>query len=86
MPPVEVLDHDRCLGHDPAIVVQKRDFRGRLQSLERRSGRRIAEVDQSWFERCAILVKSDEHLPAEGRKRVEMQRESHGAPVSFCLG
>jgi hypothetical protein len=80
---VQVLDDDRGLGHVAAAdgVVDDRELAQRPNRRERAWSSSLARVDEAFLEGDAALVKRDQHLVAEGRQRVVIQRQRHAASI-----
>jgi hypothetical protein len=77
--PVEVLDDDAGLRHDPiaGAIVQHRDLSHRPARRDLGGGSRIGEIDDVLLERGAVLVKRHEHLVTERSQRMGVQRKRH---------
>ena len=63
-------------------VAQHGHLADRPQLQERRARARVAKVDDDRLERRLVLVERDQHLPAEGRQGMEVQRERHRFSLS----
>src|SRR5215204_5437590 len=79
---VEVLNDDTRFRDGAGAILQHRELTAGPQRLERRRVRRVHQIDDVLLKRRVVLIKRDQRLVAERRKRMEMKGESH----AFALG
>ena len=76
----EMLDDQAGLRHELAepVIAQQREFSERPELQESGALVWIAEIDEMRRERRLVLVERDQHLLAEAREWVEIERQGHG--------
>ncbi|MCY1241310.1 hypothetical protein D9M72_542040 [compost metagenome] len=76
---VEIFDDDGGFGHHDitGAVGQNRHLADRPECCKAGRFLRIEQIDKAALEGGIVLVKRDQHLMAEGRKRMLVKREGH---------
>src|SRR3954468_1272624 len=93
-PLVEILDDDAGLAHAAVarFIAQQRKLSDRPELAEGGALALILQIDQLRRERGVVLVQGNQHLVAERRERVEVERQRHPSPlmettcVAFDIG